>query len=100
MAEGPALLLGRSGYSWSPSAPFPRGAFRVTGLPLALTVAFRFNSVLSGRSPLHFPCVILSISLRLKVPSTGMGMGPVAPCNNLYTQVLCSQLGLQGAEGA
>lgn len=100
MVEGPALLLGRTGYSWSPSALFPSGAFRVTGLPLALTVAFRFNSALSGRSQLHFPCVILSISPRLKVPSTGMGMGPVAPGNNLYTQVLCSQRRTPGGRGS
>lgn len=37
-----------------PSAPFPSGASRVTGLQLALTLAFRFNYLPSGFSRLYF----------------------------------------------
>lgn len=77
MVQAPALLLGRAGYTWSPSTPSPSGAFRVTGLPQVAT-AFRFHDLLPGLSQLPFPCVSLSITPRLKVPSTGMGMRPVA----------------------
>lgn len=89
-----------------PSAPFPNGATRVTGLQLALALAFRFNDLFSDLSQLHFSCAILSITSRLKRPSTGMGTGPVTPApapSPVVTSMLRSfavSLGLKGAEAA
>lgn len=45
-----------------PSAPFPSGASRVTGLRLSLTLAFHFNNLASSSYILS--CVILNINFQ------------------------------------